>query len=36
MWVLGSKGDWTTFILYLIASVVIGVLLVWAGRALIR
>lgn len=36
MWVLGSKGDWTTFILYLVLSVVIGVLLVWAGRAIIR
>lgn len=36
MWVLASKGDWTTFILYLVLSVVIGVLLVWAGRAIIR
>lgn len=36
MWVLGSKGDWTTFILYLVLSVVIGILLVWAGRAIIR
>lgn len=36
MWVLGSKGDWSTFVLYLAASVICGVLLVWAGRALIR
>ncbi|MCM1033433.1 MAG: fluoride efflux transporter CrcB [Odoribacter sp.] len=36
MWVLGSKGEWSTFVLYLAASVILGVLLVWAGRALIR
>ncbi len=36
MWVLGSKGDWVTFALYLGLSVVLGVLLVWGGRALIR
>lgn len=36
MYVLSNKGDWTTFILYLAASVIAGVLLVWAGRALIR
>lgn len=36
MWVLISKGDWTTFIIYLLLSVVLGVLLVWGGRALIR
>ena len=36
MWVLGTKGNWSTFIFYLSASVIIGVLLVWAGRALIR
>ena len=36
MWSLGTKGDWGTFALYLVLSVVIGVLLVWAGRALIR
>ena len=36
MWILGTKGDWGTFALYLVLSVVIGVLLVWAGRALIR
>ena len=33
MWMLGSKGDWTTFTLYLTLSVVIGVLCVCAGRA---
>lgn len=36
MWVLGSKGDWVTFGIYLAASVIFGILLVWAGRALIR
>lgn len=36
MWMLGNKGDWATFALYLGLSVVAGVLLVWAGRALIR
>lgn len=36
MWVLGNKGDWGTFVFYLAASVIVGVLLVWAGRALIR
>ncbi len=36
MWILGSKGVWPTFILYLVLSVVFGVLLVWAGRAIIR
>lgn len=35
MWSLGNKGDWTAFGLYLAASVIIGVLLVWAGRAII-
>lgn len=36
MWVLGNKGDWATCALYLAASVILGVLLVWAGRAIIR
>ena len=36
MWVMGSKGDWSTCVFYLAASVITGVLLVWAGRALIR
>ncbi|MDE6526186.1 MAG: CrcB family protein, partial [Muribaculaceae bacterium] len=36
LWVLGNKGDWTTSLVYLLASVILGVLLVWAGRALIR
>lgn len=36
MWVLGSKGDWGTFVAYFVATVVIGILLVWAGRAIIR
>ncbi len=33
---LGNKGDWTTVILYLVASVVGGILMVWAGRAIVR
>lgn len=36
MWVLGQKGEWTTFVLYLSLSVVLGILCVWLGRALIR
>lgn len=36
MWELGDRGDWTAFALYLGLSVVVGVLMVWAGRALIR
>lgn len=36
MWVLGSKGDWGTFALYLALSVGFGILCLWAGRALIR
>ena len=36
MWVLINKGDWSTFILYLSMSVIFGILLVLAGRALIR
>lgn len=36
IWVLGNKGDWVTFGVYLGLSVIIGIGLVWAGRALIR
>lgn len=36
IYVLSDKGDWTTAILYLAASVIAGVLLVWVGRAIIR
>ncbi|MDE7470510.1 MAG: CrcB family protein, partial [Paramuribaculum sp.] len=36
MWVLINNGDWSTFILYLSMSVIFGILLVLAGRALIR
>ena len=35
-WVLGSKGDWKTCLFYLLASVLVGVFMVWAGRALMR
>ncbi len=36
MWELGNKGDWIAFGIYLAASVISGILLVWAGRAVIR
>ena len=36
MWMLYNKGDWSTFIIYLAASVISGVLLVCAGRSIIR
>jgi len=35
-WMLGNKGEWITSIAYLCASVIIGVLFVWGGRALMR
>ena len=33
---LGDKGEWGSFALYLAGSVAGGLLLVWAGRAIIR
>jgi len=36
MWILGSKGDWLTFALYLGMSIILGILLVWTGRAITR
>lgn len=36
IWVLGNKGDWGMAAAYLAATVVIGILLVWAGREIIR
>lgn len=36
MWSLGNKGDWTTSALYLAASIICGIWLVWAGRAIVR
>lgn len=36
MWVLGQQGQWVTFGVYLGLSVVLGILCVWAGRAIIR
>ena len=35
-WLLGNKGDWPLAALYLAASVILGVLLVWGGRAIVR
>lgn len=36
MVVLSNKGDWASAGLYLAASVILGFLLVWGGRTLIR
>ena len=36
MRILGQQGQWVTFGVYLGLSVVIGILCVWAGRAVIR
>lgn len=36
IWTLGSKGDWVTTVVYLGLSVILGVVLVWVGRAIIR
>ncbi len=36
IWLLGSRGDWPTLIFYTIASLAIGILLMWGGRALAR
>ncbi|MDE6352780.1 MAG: fluoride efflux transporter CrcB [Muribaculaceae bacterium] len=33
---LGNRGEWLASILYLVASLVCGLLLVWLGRVLIR
>ena len=34
--VMGQKGDWTTFVLYTLLSLLAGVFLVWCGRAVIQ
>lgn len=36
IWKLGNAGDWMTSLVYFLATVILGVLLVWGGRALIR
>jgi len=33
---LGGKGEWTTGILYVLLSVVLGLIAVWCGRAVVR
>lgn len=33
---LGGRGDWVMSGVYVLASVAVGVLLVWAGRVLVR
>ncbi|MDE6225071.1 MAG: fluoride efflux transporter CrcB [Muribaculaceae bacterium] len=33
---LGGRGEWLVSVLYLVASLAIGLFLVWCGRALIR
>ena len=36
IWKLGNNGDWMTCLFYFLATVILGVLLVWGGRAIIR
>lgn len=36
MFRLGERGNWGIMTLYLALSVIIGILLVWAGRAIVR
>lgn len=36
LWTMGNRGDWMTGMVYLCLSVILGVLLVWGGRAIIR
>ena len=36
MFQLSSKGEWLQFALYLALSIVIGFVLVWCGRAIVR
>ncbi|MDE7369435.1 MAG: fluoride efflux transporter CrcB [Muribaculaceae bacterium] len=36
IWSLGNRGDWMVSVLYLVASLVCGLFLVWVGRVLIR
>ena len=36
IWSLGGKGEWLTCMLYLLASIIVGVLMVWAGRTIVR
>ncbi|MCM1066710.1 MAG: fluoride efflux transporter CrcB [Muribaculaceae bacterium] len=36
LWLMAANGRWLMAALYLAASVLAGVLLVWAGRALVR
>lgn len=36
VWSLGNRGDWIMCLLYLLASVAGGVLMVWGGRFILR
>lgn len=36
MFRLGERGNWGIMTMYLALSVIIGILLVWAGRAIVR
>lgn len=36
MMTLGDKGEWTTLVVYLALTIIIGLALVWTGRALVR
>lgn len=36
VWTLGNRGEWLMSLGYVAATVVCGVLLTWAGRALVK
>ena len=36
MWQLGDRGDWGTLLFYMSASLAVGILLMWVGRAIAR
>ncbi len=36
LWNMGNKGEWGMSVLYLLASVIFGVLMVWVGRLIVR
>jgi len=36
MWKLGENDNWVTCVIYLVASIICGILLVWTGRAIIH
>lgn len=36
IWIIGNRGEWMMSLIYLLLSVVGGLLMVWGGRALVR